>query len=129
MAHEIPRLARAWLISMLAVLFGVLGWLAITRRDIVGLVVVAIAVPIVARSGLSILSTQLSMDGVSQRRWLRRIFLRWSDVHSVEFLGRGTVALEGPPGRIRIQTYFYSDYEATVAWLAERLPHVWPRDA
>jgi len=36
------------------------------------------------------------------------------------------VVLTGPKGDVIIPGAFYTNFDALLAWLANRLPHVWP---
>jgi hypothetical protein len=53
--------------------------------------------------------------------------MRWSDVTRVSLGHRGGVQLETADGtRLRISPIFYSDFDGTLEWLADRLAHAWP---
>ena len=128
MQSQIPQLARSWTIGTFAVLMAVMTWGVVASHQPLWAHLLFLGfLVLLAYAALSILSTKLTNEGVSQRTWRGWTNIRWEDVRSVRFKGKGAVDVAGPEGRVRIPGPFYTDYDGLLAWLAERLPHAWPR--
>ncbi len=127
MESDVPRLARGWAGALAVAAAGAVIWAAFVNRHSLPVLLILLGVlPFLAAGTVRILSTTLSDEGVSQRTWRGRTHLRWVEVRSVRFGGKGNVVLAGPNGEVAIPGAFYTSFDALLAWLANRLPHAWP---
>ena len=127
MESDVPRLARGWAGGLAVAVSGAVIWAAFMNRHSLPVLLILLGVlPVVGASMVRILSTTITNEGVSQRTWRGWTHLRWVDVRSVRFRGKGSVVLTGPKGDVIIPGAFYTNFDALLAWLANRLPHVWP---
>ena len=121
-----PRVARGWIIGVYAPLFGAFLWVAWTKNGLFeGLVATSLAL-LVAVALIPAMTTVLDEKGVSQLTHRGRRRLLWREVHRVTIGDRGSVLLECQLG-LDDGHRLFSDFDATLRWLASRLDHVWPR--
>lgn len=67
-------------------------------------------------------STAFTDATIEQRTLFRgRVVLAWEQVTDVERRHRGTIVLTGPPGRIVLRAWFYSNPKELDAFLRQRL--------
>ena len=124
----IPRPARGWIFAIYGAIWALFAWMAVRSGELVlwlaFLGMTALLLAIVPR----MVSTSLTLQGVSQWTWRGRVALAWTDVHRVEYPQRGALKLIGATGVITLSPMFFNDFEETLAWLRERLAQVWPTE-
>ncbi len=125
---SIPRPARAWTIAIFGAMTAFLAWTAIARGGVVPWVLFIGFTLLAFTALLRALSTALTLDGVSQLTLQGRVSLKWSEVQRVEIGARGRVQAVGPTATVVISPIFFENFDATLAWLHERLVAVWPAE-
>ncbi len=126
---QIPRLARLPVMIIAAIGVGLVSWLMIWRaHDVATRGVYAALIFFFLVRARRILSTELTMTGVSQWTLTGPVSMSWSDVRNVRTSFRGGMTLDSDSARIFIAVRMYWDYFAALEWIHHRLEHVAPSD-
>ena len=126
---SIPRPARGSIVAVYGAVWALFAWLALRNDGITEWLLLLMFTVLLVATLPGVLSTTLTLDGVSQWTFRGRISMAWSEVLRVEHRHRATLKLVGAATTITISPVFFDDFDGTIAWLGDRLSAVGPSDA